>query len=206
MKSRRHAAVGFPWLAMERVCSLATPSGRIAEKRCCEQDCTDYWGRHRHRSRDEQGPRQGRLHRHPDRRSRERRARRSPTEITREGGKAEFHKLDVRSTEAANAVVAAAEKSPWRHRPDCRQRRHRSPRPPRQPRRCEMGPYARRRSQGHLSRRPSGGRRHARAQEGRDRLPLLDHGRRLWMGRACALFRGESRRCRPRPRPRGRIG
>jgi 3-oxoacyl-[acyl-carrier protein] reductase len=31
-------------------------------------------------------------------------------EIAREGGKAEFHKLDVRSTEAANAVVAAAEK------------------------------------------------------------------------------------------------
>jgi 3-oxoacyl-[acyl-carrier protein] reductase len=31
-------------------------------------------------------------------------------EIAREGGKAEFHKLDVRSTEAADAVVAAAEK------------------------------------------------------------------------------------------------
>ncbi len=31
-------------------------------------------------------------------------------EIVREGGKAEFHKLDVRSTEAADAVVAAAEK------------------------------------------------------------------------------------------------
>jgi 3-oxoacyl-[acyl-carrier protein] reductase len=31
-------------------------------------------------------------------------------EIGREGGKAEFHKLDVRSTEAADAVVAAAEK------------------------------------------------------------------------------------------------
>ncbi|HEY1864691.1 MAG TPA: SDR family NAD(P)-dependent oxidoreductase [Roseiarcus sp.] len=30
-------------------------------------------------------------------------------EIAREGGKAEFHKLDVRSTEAADAVVAAAE-------------------------------------------------------------------------------------------------
>jgi 3-oxoacyl-[acyl-carrier protein] reductase len=32
-------------------------------------------------------------------------------EIVREGGKAEFHKLDVRSTEAANAIVAAAEKT-----------------------------------------------------------------------------------------------
>jgi 3-oxoacyl-[acyl-carrier protein] reductase len=32
-------------------------------------------------------------------------------EITREGGKAEFSKLDVRSTEAADAVVAAVEKS-----------------------------------------------------------------------------------------------
>ena len=31
-------------------------------------------------------------------------------EIARGGGKAEFHKLDVRSTETANAVVAAAEK------------------------------------------------------------------------------------------------
>jgi len=31
-------------------------------------------------------------------------------EIARGGGKAEFHKLDVRSTEAADAVVAAAEK------------------------------------------------------------------------------------------------
>jgi 3-oxoacyl-[acyl-carrier protein] reductase len=31
-------------------------------------------------------------------------------EIAREGGKAEFHKLDVRSTETADAVVAAAEK------------------------------------------------------------------------------------------------
>jgi len=31
-------------------------------------------------------------------------------EIVRGGGKAEFHKLDVRSTEAADAVVAAAEK------------------------------------------------------------------------------------------------
>ena len=31
-------------------------------------------------------------------------------EIVRRGGKAEFHKLDVRSTEAADAVVAAAEK------------------------------------------------------------------------------------------------
>jgi 3-oxoacyl-[acyl-carrier protein] reductase len=31
-------------------------------------------------------------------------------EISRGGGKAEFHKLDVRSTEAADAVVAAAEK------------------------------------------------------------------------------------------------
>lgn len=31
-------------------------------------------------------------------------------EIVRAGGKAEFHKLDVRSTEAADAVVAAAEK------------------------------------------------------------------------------------------------
>jgi 3-oxoacyl-[acyl-carrier protein] reductase len=32
-------------------------------------------------------------------------------EIVREGGKAEFHKLDVRSTEAADAVIAAAEKA-----------------------------------------------------------------------------------------------
>jgi 3-oxoacyl-[acyl-carrier protein] reductase len=32
-------------------------------------------------------------------------------EIVREGGRAEFHKLDVRSTEAADAVVAAAEKT-----------------------------------------------------------------------------------------------
>jgi 3-oxoacyl-[acyl-carrier protein] reductase len=31
-------------------------------------------------------------------------------EIVREGGKADFHKLDVRSTEAADAVVAAVEK------------------------------------------------------------------------------------------------
>jgi 3-oxoacyl-[acyl-carrier protein] reductase len=32
-------------------------------------------------------------------------------EILREGGKAEFHKLDVRSTDAAQAVVAATEKT-----------------------------------------------------------------------------------------------
>ena len=34
------------------------------------------------------------------------------------------------------------------------------------------------------------------AQEGRDRLRLLDHGRRLWLGRARPLFLGEGRRRR----------
>ena len=125
-------------------------------------------------------------------------------EIVRGGGKAEFHKLDVRSTEAADAVVAAAEKKyggidaiianagiahrvplarlddeKWDHT-------------------FEID------LKGILPRCPPRRRGHACAQGGRDRVPLLHHGRRLWMGRACPLFLGEGRRRRPRARARGR--
>ena len=48
--------------------------------------------------------------------------------------------------------------------------------------------------------------RHEGAQVGRHRLPVVDHGRRLWLGRACPLFGGQVRRRRSGARPRRRAG
>ena len=75
------------------------------------------------------------------------------------------------------------------HRRQCR---HRPQGAARGADRREMGPHLRHRPQGHVARRSARPCPAMKAQQGRrHRLRLLDHGRRLWLGRACPLFRGQ---------------
>ena len=93
-----------------------------------------------------------------------RRARPSSPTIKAAGGSAEFHRLDVRSTEQADAVVADVEARHGRHRHHRRQCRHRAQGAAAAADRRQVGLHLRHRSQGHLPRRARRRSRHEGAR------------------------------------------